>query len=175
MSEIPKTPEKKNAAPDDARKFTLEGIDRTFLNAHSATSCIMTVDWLETGDKDEKVVRKEFDDGTVQILHIEKVMKDGERISAKHPITAEEYETYRKNAVLPTLRKKRFEFSFVQEGSAFALKYDEFKDSNLRLLEVDASSKELRDSFTAQSFPYKLAEVSDDPDFSGPSIVKVLE
>lgn len=174
MSEIPINPEKKNAAVDDARKFTLEGIDRAFLDAHSATSCMMTIDWLQTGDKDEKVVRKEFDDGTMQILHIEKVMKDGERISAKHPITPEEYETYKKNAVLPTLRKKRFEFSFAQEGSGFALKYDEFEDSDLRLLEVDASSKESRNSFMAQNFPYKLVEVSDNSDFSGPRIVNVL-
>ena len=80
--------EKKETLDDNARKFTVDTIDATYLEDNKATSFELTVDWLEIGeDHEKKVAHKKFDNGDVQILLISKVTKDGSRTSEKEAIT----------------------------------------------------------------------------------------
>ncbi|HSW77544.1 MAG TPA: hypothetical protein VLG36_01980 [Candidatus Chromulinivoraceae bacterium] len=41
----------------------------------------------------------------------------------------------------------------MQNSIAYSVKYDEFPDGNLRILEVDASSEQERSSFSPSDFP----------------------
>lgn len=105
---------KKEPLDDNARKFTVEAVDPSFLEGNDMTSFALTVDWLETGvDNEKKVAYKKFTDGTVQILLIEKATKDGKRTSVKEKISEEEYEQYLAPAKLH-LEKVRHEFEYVQ-------------------------------------------------------------
>jgi hypothetical protein len=137
-------PERKEKIDDNARKFTTEALDSKYLEEHDASSFTLTVDWLETGEDTElKVAHKKFDNDEVQILLITKTTKDGNRVSEKEKIDEGRYEGLRASSVLH-LEKKRYEFEYEQNGIRFSIKYDEFADSKLNMLEVDASSKEQR-------------------------------
>lgn len=50
-------------------------------------------------------------------------------------------------------------FAFVQDDIEFKINYDEFADSELRILEVDPDSEELRAIFDPEMFPGHLEEV----------------
>lgn len=166
--EIPKhNPEKKEKLDDNARKFITNALSPEFLGASGASSFTLTVDWLETGEDNEvKVARKEFDNGDVQILLIAKTTKDGSRTSEKEKISEEKYQQLKASTVLH-LEKTRYEFEYEQDGTSFSVKYDEFADSKLNMLEVDALSEEERNSFSPNEFPAELEEVTGDMRYYG--------
>lgn len=166
--------EKKETLDDNARKFTVDTIDATYLEDNKATSFELTVDWLEIGEDDEKkVAHKKFDNGDVQILLISKVTKDGSRTSEKEAITEKAYRELLTSSVLH-LKKTRYEFTYTQGGIPFAIKYDEFGEGSLRVLEVDASSEEERSSFNPNEFPVPLVEVTGDMQYYGYRIASIV-
>ncbi len=171
MSEaLPNTPEKNEVIDDNARKFTLDGIDPAFLAAHGVSSSDLTTDWLVTDpDSEEKVVHKVLASGETQLWHIKKVMSpDGKRTSDKKRIDndEEEYEALKARSILQ-IAKSRHEFPFEQNGVNFKLIYDEFTDSPLRVLEVDADDDDTRASFDPGQFPVPLHEQTGNLSFYG--------
>lgn len=174
-AEIPThNPEKKEKLDDNARKFITGALDPEFLEKHNATSFTLTVDWLETDeDNEKKVAYKRFDNGESQILLITKVTKDGNRTAEKEKITEEQYQKLRGSSK-PHLEKRRHEFGYTQNGALFSVKYDEFTDGKLRLLEVDASTEEERSTFNPDDFPGKLDEITGDMRYYGYRIAGVL-
>lgn len=173
--DMPKNnPEKKEKLEDNARKFTAEALDSEFLRAHNASSFTLTVDWLETGEDTEvKVAHKKFDNGDVQILLIAKTTKDGNRVSEKEKIDEERYQQLKASSILH-LEKKRHEFEYQQNGIPFSVKYDEFADGKLSILEVDAPSEEQRESFNPEEFPTALEEVTGDIRYYGYRVAEVI-
>lgn len=167
-------PEKKEKLEDNARKFTTEVLDSEFLEAHNASSFALTVDWLETGEDTEvKVAHKKFDNGEVQILLIAKTTKDGNRVSEKEKIDESRYEELKASSI-QHLEKRRYEFEYGQNGILFSVKYDEFADGKLNMLEVDAPSEEQRESFSPDDFPADLEEVTGDMRYYGYRVAEVL-
>lgn len=159
---------------DDARKFTLEGLSADFLRREVPFAFDLAVDWIDMGtDSETKVARKSFGDGTVETLRISKAIKDGKRVAVKKPIAQDAYEQALENSVCH-IKKRRYEFKYVQNHVIYSLKYDEFEDSDLRLLEVDAPSEEERANFDLGAFPVALTEVSDDDRYSGYRIASML-
>lgn len=77
----------------------------------------------------------------MQILLIVKTTKDGNRISEKEKITEGLYQRLKASSVLH-LEKMRYEFNYSQNGTSFSIKYDEFTDGKLNILEIDASSED---------------------------------
>lgn len=176
MSEVPTaTPEKKEVLDDNARKFTLDDISPVFLDNNSASSFVMTTDWLVTDEDSEgKLAYKKFKNGKVQILLIKKIMDgDGKRTSVKEKITEESYNELRAHSILQ-VEKTRFEFVYSQDGNDFTMKYDEFTDSELRVLEVDAENDKQRESFDKAKFPAALTEVTGNLDFYGYRVAKLV-
>lgn len=168
------TPEKNEILDDNARKFIVETIMPEFLEEHRASAYTMITDWLVTGeDNEKKLAYKKFYTGDTQILLIEKITKDGDRTSEKQKITKEEYEQLLASSLL-RLEKKRYEFTYAQNDTPFSVKYDEFAESNLRLLEVDATSEEERSSFTPHNFPVELKEVTGDINYYGYRVADIL-
>lgn len=144
----PKNP--KEQLDDNARKFVITRLDADFLESCEASSYDLVTDWLETVEESEKkVVCKRYDNGDVQRLRITKVTKDGNRTSEKEAITEEEYEALRASASVH-VEKRRHEFAYRQDGVSFVMKYDEFLDSDLCVLEVDAETEELREAFVPE-------------------------
>ncbi len=174
--EIPtNTPEKKETLDDNARKFIVGAIDSQFLNEYNASSFTLIVDWLETGeDNEKKIAYKRFDNGDIQILLIAKITNDGNRISEKEKITEERYKELLISSVLH-LEKKRYEFEYTQNNIPFSVKYDEFADGKLCMLEVDASSEEERNSFNPSDFPGELTEVTGDIKYYGYRVATLLQ
>lgn len=175
MSERPtNTPEQKTVAKDNARKFIIGEFDPSEVTDGDVTSFKLIVDWLETGEDDEtKLARKIFSDGREQILLIQKVAKDGNRVAEKVEISQEEYDKRRVDSQLH-LEKTRYEFGYTQNGVEFSLKYDDFGDERY-LLEVDAADEAQRVLFNPHEFPGKLREVEDDSRaFEGYRIVEQL-
>jgi hypothetical protein len=173
--EIPQnTPEKKETLDDNARKFVTDAIDSDFLKEHEATSFILATDWLETNeDNEKKLAYKEFDNGDVQILLIAKVTKEGNRTSEKTKISSEKYANLLSSSILH-LEKKRYEFTFTQNDIPFSMKYDEFTGSNLRILEVDASTEDARDAFNPDLFPGELTEVTGNISYYGYRVANTI-
>lgn len=173
--EIPEnSPERKEKLEDNARKFTTESLDSKFLQDNHASSFTLTVDWLETGkDTEVKVAHKEFDNGDVQILLIAKTTKDGNRVSEKEKIDEGRYKELQA-ASIQHLEKKRYEFEYKQNGIPFSIKYDEFADNKLNMLEVDAPSEEQRLSFNPDDFPADLEEVTGDIRYYGYRVAEVI-
>lgn len=174
-AEIPaRNPEKKEQLDDNARKFITEVLSPEFLEASGASSFTLTVDWLETSEDTEvKVAHKKFDNGDVQILLIAKTTKDGNRTSEKEKITEERYHQLKASPVFH-LEKKRYEFEYTQNGTSFSVKYDEFADGKLNMLEVDASSEDERDSFSPDDFPADLEEVTGDIRYYGYRVAEIV-
>ena len=159
--------ERKESIEDNARKFTLDEIDAEFLTEHGAVSHQLVVDWLVTEEINEKkIVRKELENREVQYLLIEKKTLGGNRTTDKRKISEDEYKKLLESATVH-LEKKRYEFSFTQDDASFSIKYDEFPPNNFCLLEVDAKSEADRNRFDYASFPYKLSEVTGDPQYQG--------
>ena len=174
-AEIPTSnPEKKEKLDDNARKFVTGTLDPAFLDKNGASSFTLTVDWLETDENTEvKVAHKKFDDGKIQILLIAKATKSGNRISEKEKISEERYQQLKASSVLH-LEKKRYEFEYEQNGIPFSVKYDEFTDGKLNMLEVDASSEDRRESFSPTDFPAELEEVTGDIRYYGYRVAEVI-
>ncbi len=160
---------------DNARKFTLDTLDPAILEGNHASRFLMTTDWLEMGEIDEtKLAHKKFDDGQVEILLITKKRdKEGKRSTTRPPVTYEQYK-----ALLPqslrTIKKMRYEFKYLQDGILFDIKYDEFVDSPLRILEVDADTDDQRRKFEPRLFPVRLSEVTGDLSYYGFRVVEVM-
>ena len=152
---------------DNARKFTVDAIDATLYNTPESTSYLMSTDWLVIGESEEtKVVHKKFSSDKPEILLIKKVMKDGKRTSDKKKLQEEEYsELVTKSKVHS--EKIRTEFTYPQHGIDFSMKFDQFTNSTLCVLEVDAPTEEERASFDYQSFPAKLSEVTGNLQYYG--------
>lgn len=174
-AEIPtKNPEKKEKLDDNARKFITEALSPEFLEASGVSSFTLTVDWLETGEGNEvKVAHKKFDNGDVQILFIAKVTRDGNRTSEKEKISEEKYQQLKASSILH-LEKKRYEFEYEQNGTPLSVKYDEFADGKLNMLEVDASSEDERDSFSPDDFPAELEEVTGNMRYYGYRVAEIV-
>lgn len=169
-----KTSGKNELADDNARKFIVGTIDNELLRDKKAISFHMIVDWLETGEENEKkVAYKKFSTGDTQILLISKTTTDGKRTSDKKKINEREYEGLLKSSIL-RLEKVRHEFEHVQEGVTFSIKYDEFTGGKLQILEVDAPNEDERDSFNPDDFPAKLSEVTGDARYYGYRITGIL-
>jgi hypothetical protein len=167
-------PERKEILDDNARKFIVGAIDPTLLDAHHASAHTLTVDWLETEeDNEKKVAYKRFDTGAIQILLIAKVTKGGDRKTVKDKITEDEYRELIPASVLH-LKKKRYEFEYTQNDISFSMKYDEFSNSPLCILEVDALSDEERNTFDPRLFPQDLSEVTGDLRYYGYRIAAIL-
>ncbi len=168
-------PEKKQTIDDNARKFIVEKLDVAQLVGDGVVVFRLITDWLETDeDTETKVVRKEFPDGTVQMLRIEKVTVDGKRTAQKEKITQDTYTEFL-GASIVRVEKTRHEFTLRQGGEVFDVKYDEFADSSLRILEVDAASEETKASFDPASFQITATEVSGDRGYEGYRVADKLE
>lgn len=169
MSEIQSmnTPEKNALIDDNARKFIVLGTDHQFFEAQGALSYELVTDWLETNqDNESKVVCKRFENGDIQRLLIAKVTIGDKRTSEKKKITKFEYDELRESSTLH-LKKMRHEFDYVQNGVIFSMKFDEFSDSELSILEVDAQSEAERSIFNPRDFQAKLEEVTGDVSYYG--------
>lgn len=168
-------PEKqKEILDDNARKFVVGTLEPAFLEGIGASSFLMITDWLETGEDDErKLAHKKFANGDVQILLIYKIMKDGRRTSEKEKINEQEYIELLKGSVRH-VEKVRYEFSYDQDDITFGVKYDEFIDSDLRVLEVDASNDEQRNAFDPDTFPSELSEVTGKMQYYGYRVADII-
>jgi len=186
MSEIPVTnPEKRELLEDNARKFVLgaEDISPAFLEQREATAFTLISSWLEIREGyEKKLAHKTFTNGKVQILLVEKFGEGNNRATPpKKEITQAEYEKYLIDtpAVL-RIEKNRHEFVYEQSGVRFAMKYDEFAGSALRMLEVDAEDKdeEKRKAFDfgafARELSIELTEVTGQMEYYGHRIAGVI-
>lgn len=72
------------------------------------------------------------------------------------------------------LEKKRYEFTYDQNGIPFSVKYDEFGTGELCLLEVDAPTEEERNAFNPNDFPGELNEVTGDMRYYGYRITDMI-
>lgn len=168
------TSAKSEPLDDNARKFVVGAIDRAILEENESSSFTLTVDWLETGeDNEKKVAYKKFDNDDIQILLISKLTEGGKRTSVKEKITEETYKELLSSSVLH-LEKKRHEFEYAQNNTSFSIKFDEFAESRLCILEVDAQSEIERDSFNPNNFPAKLTEVTGDIRYYGYRITDIV-
>lgn len=168
------SPAKIQTLDDDARKFIVGKIDNDFMKQFDVTSFVMITDWLTTDeDSETKLAHKAFDDGRLQILLISKHTEDGKRTSRKEEITQEEYEKLLESSVL-RLKKKRHEFAFTQADVAYDIKLDEFSDSPLSILEVDAANEDDRLAFDPTTFPAALNEVTGMIDYYGYRIASLV-
>lgn len=168
-------PEKKAEVLDDnARKFTGSSIDSEFLSSHNATGYLLITDWLEIGnDTEKKLARKVFENGEEQLLLISKVTENGNRTSKKAKITKQQYEELLASSV-SHLEKMRYELTYTQNGIPFDVKYDEFAESNLRIVEVDASDDDSRESFVPDKFISGLREVTGNVQFYGYRVASIV-
>jgi hypothetical protein len=165
--------ENKEILKDNARKFVVRGVSQDLLK--ESKSCLLTVDWLETNENDEKkIISKEFADGDRQLLLVTKVSKDGNRVSERRKIDQSEYETLLNQAVL-RVSKRRYEFKVSQNEIVYAIRYDEFLDSELRVLEVDASNDLERAKFDPVLFPAELTEVTGNLGYYGYRVADLIK
>jgi hypothetical protein len=162
----------KQVLDDNARKFTCDLLDLSQLSTSEVTSFVLTTDWLEAGeDNERKLAYKKFENGDIQILLITKVTKDGRRTTEKQKITDDEYNKLLTSSILQ-IEKVRQEFSYEQNGVEFSLIYDDFGEGKPRILEVDASKDQDRDSFDPAVFPLELREVTGDMSYYGYRVAK---
>jgi hypothetical protein len=165
--------EKGQPVDDNARKFEVGPIDEQFLKDNNATSFELTVDWLITDeDRETKLARKDHgidDDGNenVEILLITKVTDEhGKRKTVRDDISEEDYRRRLPSSVV-RLKKKRYQFTYTQNGTPFSINCDVYPGSELRILEVDVpkvddsnvdNSTEDRIPFDREDFPIELGE-----------------
>lgn len=174
--QLPKnSPEHPPTADDNARKFIVAPLDDDFLLDHDAVSFDLIVDWLETNeDREQKLAHKTYNDGSIEIRHITKIVDEaGKRSSTKPLISSDTYKALL-TATSVHLEKKRYEFSYTQAGVVFKCNYDEFADSDLRILEVDAQDEQTRQNFDPSQFPATLKEVTDDIQYHGYRITQLF-
>ena len=181
-AEIPTTtPEKKEMADDNARKFIVStAIDPEFLREHSAEQFLLTTDWLEMSETSEKkLAHKHYPNGDIKILLIQK-FRSGDKTSVppKEKLSPEQYQELLPHSI-ERVAKTRYEFDYPlpdleQSDPVFTIKYDEFVDSELRILEVDAATDDARSSFTPTDFPYELTEVTGQMQYYGYRVADVV-
>jgi CYTH domain-containing protein len=161
---------------DNARKFTVGRIDLAFLEGKDTTSYNLVIDWIKVGNGvEEKVVRKEFSSGEVQILKVSKPTGTGNRQTEKTPITEEEYKKLLPSSI-HHIEKKRYEFKVVQKGLVYKVKYDEFKGSKFCMLEVDAADGGDRKAFDPTQFTGgTLKEVTGNSQYYGYQMAETLK
>jgi hypothetical protein len=159
---------------DNARKFVVDAVDSEFLKNNNASSFLLVVDWLVTQeDSEKKVVYKKFDSGETQFLLVEKVINNGNRTTNKKKLTESEYKELLKSSTVH-LEKRRHEFSFMQNGVLFSMKYDQFGGEKLQTLEVDAANEGDRGNFKPEDFPYRLIEVTGDMRYYGYRVARMI-
>jgi len=169
------TQENKETLDDNARKFIVDALDQSFLTENRASSFTLLVDWLETSvDNEKKIVHKTFDNGDVRMFLVSKVTKDSKRVAEKEKIDEQQYKALLPSSTLH-LEKKRHEFDYIQNNISFSVKYDEFAGSDLRMIEVDASSDAERNSFNPSDFPATLVEVTGEIKYYGYRMAKYLK
>ena len=169
------SPEKRETLTDDARKFIVQPLEPTFFVDKDVTTFTLIVDWLETGEEsEEKLARKTFYDGAVELLRIAKVKQNGNRNTVKTPMTEIEYKAALSSS-LEHLEKERTEFTYVDGGVVLDMKYDVFTGTTLTMIEVDAKNVDARAAFDPAHFPGIIEEVSDDIDYTGYRICKTLK
>lgn len=176
-AEIPMTnPENKETLEDNALKFTLEGISSDFLQENGAKSFLLTTDWLEMGENSEKkLAYKKFENGDVQILLIQKFTdENGNRtVPPKESLSLEQYSQLLKQSIC-RVEKMRHEFDYLQDNTKFSMKYDEYVDSKLRILEVDAQDEYLRELFEPDEFSYELTNVTGQIEYYGYRVAQLV-
>ena len=173
--EIPVSqPEKKEAIDDNARKFILDAIDPQFLRGGGAISYDLVTDWLITDAASEKkVVYKKFESREVEYFAIEKISDGRGRKTNKKKISEGEYKILLGSSILRSA-KRRSDFNFVQNGTSFAMKYDEFPNEKLHMLEIDAATETERTKFNIDEFPFKLTEVTGDLRYYGYRVAETI-
>jgi CYTH domain-containing protein len=170
----PNKSENKEIIDDNARKFIVTNSERDFLKENNAISYDLITDWLELNeDTEKKLAYKKFDNGEVQILLISKVSKDGNRTSTKEKIDEEQYNALLESSILH-IEKRRHEFEYVQNDITFSIKFDEFSQSDLLILEADAETEKDRNSFDAVNFSVGLTEVTGDVRYYGYRVADVI-
>lgn len=173
-TQTPQQERQKEVLDDNARKFVVGGIDPEFLKENGATAFTLTVDWLEIDkDSETKVAHKKFDNGDIQILLISKITTGGNRTSEKEAITERKYKELLGSSILH-LEKKRYEFEYIQNRISFSVKYDEFANSKLCIVEVDAPTEEERNAFNPNDFPSALSEVTGEVDYYGYKVANMV-
>ncbi|MDB5177690.1 MAG: hypothetical protein JWO61_73 [Candidatus Saccharibacteria bacterium] len=171
---IPEHEKQKEVLDDNARKFVTEPLDRAFLKENGAIPFLLITDWLEVGEDNEtKVVYKKFDGDDVQIFLISKTTKDGNRTKEKEKITEERYKTLIGSSIRH-VEKKRYEFTYTQNNTSFAVNYDEFVGGKLFMLDVDAPTEEERDSFSFNDFSSTLVEVTEEMQYYGYRVAGIV-
>lgn len=76
-------------------------------------------------------------------------------------------------------REKRYEFTYIQNGTSFTINYDEFTGDKLFMLDVDAQTEAEKNSFIPNDFPgkgspIKLVDVNEDKQYSGYRIAYII-
>lgn len=188
-AEIPTTsPEKreKQVAKDNARKFLVEPLSPESREELGISKPVtLTTHFL---DDQKKIVRKAYPEskkhpkGKIEIWLIQKVFdENGDRITERQEMPEENYnyEELCRSSVF-TYKKDRFQFEHAdQNGILRTMSYDEFDNDDhnrkLCMLEVDAPTKEARDSFNPTEFPVPLTEVSGVPGYTGSEIIGTLQ
>lgn len=175
--EIPRSnPNMHETIDDNALKFTLDSIDSNFLAAHSAKSFLLTTDWIEIGnDYEKKLALKIYPDDSKDALLIEKFTDDsGDRTTPpKIKLDQRQYDELLDQSVRH-VEKVRSEFDYLQNGTVFSMKYDEFIDSPLRILEVDGTDEAARASFLPDLFPCELTNVTGEIEYYGHRIADLI-
>ena len=172
---VPSPEQQKEVLDDNARKFVLDSLAPTFIEEGNEVVFLMTTDWLETGqDTEKKLAYKKFRNGDVQILLIAKVTKDGHRTSEKTKINEAQYNDLLKQSIC-RVQKIRHEFQHTQNGVVFDVKYDEFIDSPLRVLEVDAGSEKEREAFNPTDFQAGVSEVTGQSEYYGYRVASIIK
>lgn len=172
-------PEQKEVVDDNARKFLIEPLSPEFLRGASLVT--LTTHFL---DDQKKIVHKVYPKsekhpkGKIEIWSIRKVIdEDGNRTAERQQMPEKDYnyEELRRDSLF-TYKKDRFQFNYpAKNGVRFSCSYDEFEDGKLCMLEVNAPSKEARNSFNPETFPIPLTEVSGVPGYTGSEIIDTLQ
>ena len=186
MSNFPPTPETEaKPVSDNARKFIVDPIEPELIPVNNSFVHNMVIHWMSTEPRFEvKVVKKinARDDMDGAILRIMKTThEDGRRETTREPIPYGEFlEVCERFPDTPHLEKRRTEFFVVQNDKPYLIKYDEFSDSDLRMIEVeiDPRAKMTEDDlngFDPAEFFDVRDEVTADPSYKGYRIVETLK
>jgi hypothetical protein len=154
---------------DNARKFVTVPFSSKFLERQNAIEFSLKTDWLfgESACEIKTVCRKQFNTPARYHL-ITKFSNGANRLSHKLELGKDTYCRLIKSSCA-RLEKERWEFTLLQNGVLFSLKYDKFDVGDCYVLEVDAANGEqhARRAFRPDLFPYKLKEVSGDLKYYG--------
>ena len=173
---VERAPVRATLTEDNARKFLAGPFSPKFLEQHSAIEFSLATDWLfgESACEIKAVCRKRVN-AQARYHLITKFSSGANRLSHKFELAEDAYCRLIKSSCA-RLEKQRWEFSFLQDGVLFSLKYDRFDIGDCYVLEVDAANgqQHVRQSFHADFFPYTLEEVSGDMRYYGIRMVETL-